>query len=129
MRLFGADDTHDGGPVQSFEIYTPNGVGSWSTPKALPFNYFYYPWTFLLPGGDLFVGDRVRSVRGLSQLAIPRTKCVQGLVHPLRQEEFRRENSQKRDVPPSSGDCPQPFKKPAVILAYILLALTLLARL
>jgi hypothetical protein len=57
------------------------------------------------------------------------TKCVQGLVHPLRQEEFRRENSQKRDVPPSSGDCPQPFKKPAVILAYILLALTLLARL
>jgi len=56
-------------------------------------------------------------------------KCVQGLVHPLRQEAFRRENSQKRDVPPRSGDCSQPCKKPAVILAYILLALTLLARL
>ena len=53
--LFGADNAGGGGAVASLEIFTPGGAGGWSAPKALPFNYFYYPWTFLLPGGDLFV--------------------------------------------------------------------------
>lgn len=54
LVLFGQDDA--GGVVAaSLEVFTPGGAGSWSAPKALPFNYLYYPWTFLLPNGDLFI--------------------------------------------------------------------------
>ncbi|GAC1524820.1 MAG: hypothetical protein NVS2B8_09120 [Vulcanimicrobiaceae bacterium] len=56
LTLFGQDNVSPGAPTAaSLEIFTPGGVGSWSTPKPLPFNYFYYPWTFMLPGGDLFI--------------------------------------------------------------------------
>ena len=54
MVLFGQDDA--GGVVAaSLEVFTPGGAGSWSAPKAVPFNYLYYPWTFLLPNGELFI--------------------------------------------------------------------------
>ena len=45
-----------GSASKSIEVYDP-GAGTWSAPKALPavFNYVYYPWTYLLPGGDLFI--------------------------------------------------------------------------
>lgn len=49
LTLFGADNAHGG--------------GSWSAPKAVPFNYFYYPWTFLLPGGDLFIAGPQKPAR------------------------------------------------------------------
>ncbi len=51
LTLFGS-----GGPVSpTIEVFTL-GAG-WSPPLALPptFDYLYYPWTFLLPGGDLFI--------------------------------------------------------------------------
>ena len=64
LILFGADNVHGGGAVQSFEIFTPGGGGgAWSAPKAVPFNYFYYPWTFLLPGGDLFIAGPQKPAR------------------------------------------------------------------
>jgi plastocyanin len=64
VTLFGADNAHGGGGVPSLEIFTPGaGGGAWSAPKAVPFNYFYYPWTFLLPGGDLFVAGPQKPAR------------------------------------------------------------------
>jgi plastocyanin len=43
-------------PEKSIEIYDPQ-TGTWSAPKPLPatFDFVYYPWTYLLPGGDLFI--------------------------------------------------------------------------
>ena len=65
LTLFGEDHAHNAGTgVQSFEIFTlGGGGGSWSAPKTLPFNYFYYPWTFLLPGGDLFIAGPQKPAR------------------------------------------------------------------
>jgi FtsP/CotA-like multicopper oxidase with cupredoxin domain len=64
MTLFGEDHANaPGAGVQSLEIFTPGGVGAWSAPKAVPFNYFYYPWTFLLPGGDLFIAGPQKPAR------------------------------------------------------------------
>lgn len=43
-----------GSASRSLEIYD---AGTWSAPKPLPssFDYVYYPWAFLLPGGEIFV--------------------------------------------------------------------------
>lgn len=72
LTLFGADNAHGGGAVASLEIFTPGGVGgSWSAPKALPFNYFYYPWTFLLPGGDLLIAGPQKPARRFDPTATP----------------------------------------------------------
>ena len=71
MTLFGADDAHGGGPVGSLEIFTPGGAGAWSAAKVVPFNYFYYPWTFLLPGGDLFVAGPQKPARRFDPTATP----------------------------------------------------------
>jgi len=72
LTLFGEDHAHaPGAGVQSFEIFTPGGAGAWSAPKALPFNYFYYPWTFLLPGGDLFIAGPQKPARRFDPAATP----------------------------------------------------------
>jgi plastocyanin len=71
MTLFGADDAHGGGPAPSLEIFTPGGAGAWSAPKAVPFNYFYYPWTFLLRGGDLFIAGPQKPARRFNPAATP----------------------------------------------------------
>ncbi|MGE5758976.1 MAG: galactose oxidase-like domain-containing protein, partial [Gemmatimonadota bacterium] len=72
LTLFGQDNASPGAPTAaSFEIYTPGGGGAWSAPKALPFNYFYYPWTFLLPGGDLFVAGPQKPARRFDPIATP----------------------------------------------------------
>jgi plastocyanin len=72
LTLFGADNAHGGGGVPSIEIFTPGaGGGSWSAPKSLPFNYFYYPWTFLLPGGDLFIAGPQKPARRFDPTATP----------------------------------------------------------
>jgi len=60
-------------------------------------------------------------------LPVPQTSSdSEGKCKHNRRLSHDRESTHKER---QSGDCPQPCKKPAVILAYILLALTLLARL
>jgi plastocyanin len=72
LTLFGQDNASTGAPTAaSFEIYTPGGGGTWSTPKPLPFNYFYYPWTFVLPEGDLFVAGPQKPARRFDPTANP----------------------------------------------------------
>jgi hypothetical protein len=68
LTLFG-QNTSTGGPSASLEVFTPGGAGSWAAPKALPFDYFYYPWTFLLPGGDLFVDGPQKPARRFNPTA------------------------------------------------------------
>jgi plastocyanin len=70
LTLFGEDHAQAAGTgVQSLEIFTPNGVGAWSAPKAVPFNYFYYPWTFLLPDGNLFIAGPQKPARRFDPFA------------------------------------------------------------
>jgi plastocyanin len=72
LTLFGEDHANASGVgVQSFEIFTPGGTGAWSAPKTLPFNYFYYPWTFLLPGGNLFIAGPQKPARRFNPTATP----------------------------------------------------------
>jgi hypothetical protein len=72
MTLYGEDHANAPGVgVASLEIFTPGGAGSWSAPKALPFNFFYYPWTFLLPLGDLFVAGPQKPARRFDPTATP----------------------------------------------------------
>lgn len=70
LTLFGQDNASAGAPTAaSLEIFTPGGT--WSAPKPLPFNYFYYPWTFLLPGGDLFIAGPQKPARRFDPTANP----------------------------------------------------------
>lgn len=72
MTLYGQDNASSGAPTaSSLEIFTPGGTGAWSAPKPLPFNYFYYPWTFLLPGGDLFIAGPQKPARRFDPTANP----------------------------------------------------------
>jgi plastocyanin len=72
LTLFGEDHANAAGSgVQSFEVFTPGGAGAWSTPKAVPFSYFYYPWTFLLTGGDLFIAGPQKPARRFDHNAAP----------------------------------------------------------
>jgi hypothetical protein len=66
LTLFGQDNVNGGVTARSLEVFTPGGGANWSAPKAFPpsFTYFYYPWTFLLPNGELFIaGPQVPSRR------------------------------------------------------------------
>lgn len=71
LTLFGQDNAGGGATAASLETFTPGGVGSWTPPKPLPFNYFYYPWTFQLPGGDLFVAGPQKPARRVDSTASP----------------------------------------------------------
>jgi len=72
VTLFGEDHANAPGTgVQTLEIFTPGGAGAWSAPKTVPFNYFYYPWTFLLPGGDLFIAGPQKPARRFDPTATP----------------------------------------------------------
>jgi plastocyanin len=72
MTLFGQDNASPGAPTAaSAETFTPGGAGAWIAPKPLPFNYFYYPWTFLLPGGDLFIAGPQKPARRFDPAANP----------------------------------------------------------
>jgi FtsP/CotA-like multicopper oxidase with cupredoxin domain len=70
MTLYGQDTT-TGATENSLELFTPGGVGAWSQAKPLPFNYFYYPWTFLLPDGELFVAGPQKPARRFDWTANP----------------------------------------------------------
>jgi hypothetical protein len=71
LVLYGQDNAGGGATASSLEVFTPGGAGTWSAPKALPFNYFYYPWTFLLPNGDLFVAGPQKPARRFDWTATP----------------------------------------------------------
>lgn len=45
-----------GSTSRSIEVYDP-AAGTWSAPRPFPstFNFVYYPWAYLLPGGDIFI--------------------------------------------------------------------------
>jgi len=57
-------------PAKSIEIYDP-ASGSWAAPIPLPatFDYLYYPWTYLLPGGELFIAGPRGVTRRFNPLA------------------------------------------------------------
>jgi FtsP/CotA-like multicopper oxidase with cupredoxin domain len=72
LTLFGQDNGIGGGATAaSFEIFTPGGAGSWSSAQPLPFNYFYYPWTFLLPDGELFIAGPQKPARRFRHTVTP----------------------------------------------------------
>jgi hypothetical protein len=71
MVLFGTDDGGGTGVAASFEVFTPGGAGSWSAPTPLPFNFMFYPWTFLLPGGDLFIAGPQKPARRFNRTVLP----------------------------------------------------------
>jgi FtsP/CotA-like multicopper oxidase with cupredoxin domain len=70
MTLFG-QDTIAGTTTASLEVFTPGGAGTWTAPKALPFNFFYYPWTFVLPNGELFIAGPQKPARRFDWTATP----------------------------------------------------------
>lgn len=57
-------------PSKSIEIYNP-ATKTWDPPIALPatFDYLYYPWTYLLPGGDLFIAGPTGISRRFNPMA------------------------------------------------------------
>ena len=75
MTMYGADNYNDGTVgVASLETFTPGaGGGSWSQPKPIPFDYFYYPWAFLLPLGDVFIAGPQKPARRFDPAATPIT--------------------------------------------------------
>ncbi|MCM3903659.1 MAG: DUF1929 domain-containing protein [Pyrinomonadaceae bacterium] len=71
MTIFGTDN-NGGAVVPSFEIFTPDGgAGSWSAPEPLPFNYLFYPWTYVLPNGELFIAGPQKPARTLNWTVTP----------------------------------------------------------
>lgn len=71
LTLFGQDHANGAATAASLEIFTPGGAGAWSAPKDLPFNYLYYPWTFLLPDGDLFTAGPQKPARRFNPADTP----------------------------------------------------------
>ena len=73
MTLFGQDNAGGGATAASLEVFAPGGTGTWTAPKALPFNFFYYPWTFVLPSGELFIAGPQKPARRFDWTATPIT--------------------------------------------------------
>ncbi|MGH2651239.1 MAG: multicopper oxidase domain-containing protein, partial [Actinomycetota bacterium] len=66
MTLFGSSS-------KSIEIYDP-ATGVWSAPRATGFTeYVYYPWTYVLPDGDLFIAGPQQITRRCDWTASPFT--------------------------------------------------------
>lgn len=58
LTLFGSNLNHGGGTSRNIEVFDPAGGGSWEPEIPFPTafdNHVYYPWTFLLPDGKLFI--------------------------------------------------------------------------
>jgi hypothetical protein len=71
MTIFGTDN-NGGVVVPNFEIFTPDGAaGSWSVPEPVPFNYLFYPWTYVLPNGELFIAGPQKPARTVNWAAPP----------------------------------------------------------
>jgi len=75
ITMYGADNFTDPTvPAASLETFTPAaGGGTWSAPKPAPFDYYYYPWAFLLPLGDVFVAGPQKPARRFDPAASPIT--------------------------------------------------------
>ena len=73
--MYGADNFTDPTvPAASLETFTPTtGGGSWSAPKPVPFDYYYYPRAFLLPLGDVFIAGPQKPARRFDPAASPIT--------------------------------------------------------
>lgn len=71
MTLFGTDTANGAVTAASLEVFTPGGAGSWSAPQALPFNFLFYPWTFVLPNGDLFIAGPQKPARRFDWTVTP----------------------------------------------------------
>jgi hypothetical protein len=72
MTLFGTSRNAFNPTRDSFEIFTPGGAaGSWSAPETLPFNYLFYPWTYLLPDGELFIAGPQKPARRVNWTVTP----------------------------------------------------------
>jgi plastocyanin len=61
-----------GSASKSIEVYDPTS-NTWTTPKPLPMSFVYewYPWTYLLPGGDLFIAGPTGVTRRFDWTANP----------------------------------------------------------
>jgi plastocyanin len=72
MTLYGSASSDPNNPIvtSTYEIYDP-ATGTWSAPVTLPFNYLWYPWTFLLPLGDLFIAGPQKPARRFDYTATP----------------------------------------------------------
>jgi hypothetical protein len=70
LTLFGQDENL-GVTSTGIEIFAAGGAGSWSAANPTPFNYLYYPWTFLLPGGQLFVAGPQKPSRRFDPAGAP----------------------------------------------------------
>ena len=76
LTMYGADNFTDPTvPAASLETFTPAaGGGTWSPPKPVSFandDYYYYPWAFLLPLGDVFIAGPQRPARRFDPAASP----------------------------------------------------------
>ena len=65
-----------GATSESLEVYqagTPPEAGTWSGIKAFPaaFDFHYYPWTYLLPDGELFIAGPTQTTYKLDWTATP----------------------------------------------------------
>jgi len=69
LTLFGSQNGSPGLVDASLETYTPGGAGAWSAPKPVAFNYLWYPWTFLLPNGELFIAGPQKPARRFNPAA------------------------------------------------------------
>jgi plastocyanin len=60
-------------PEKSIEVHPTALAAPWSAPKPLPatFDYVYYPWLYLLPGGDLFIAGHQGVTRRFDWTATP----------------------------------------------------------
>ena len=58
--------------ANTIEVYDP-GTDTWSAPKPMPasFDYLFYPWLYLLPDGELFIGGPQAVTRKFDWTANP----------------------------------------------------------
>ena len=66
MTMYGADNFNDGTVARGVagDVHAAAGGGAWSAPKTVPFaDYYYYPWAFLLPLGDVFIAGPQKPAR------------------------------------------------------------------
>jgi plastocyanin len=74
MALYGSPTANPTPISSSFEVFDPaaaGGSGAWSAATPLPFNFLWYPWTFLLPDGELFVAGPQEPARKFDYTVTP----------------------------------------------------------
>jgi hypothetical protein len=61
-----------GSASKTLEVYDPTSH-TWSAPKAFPttFDYVFYPWAYVLPGGDIFIAGHQGTTHRFDWTATP----------------------------------------------------------